>query len=167
MSSKIKIKIGQIEIEYEGSEEFLKEELPALLGAVTELYKETGAHPAPIHAHSTTVTQNFENGASKSSSSGDFGTTNSISAKLGAKTGTELALAAAARLVLGMGQEQFTRKQLLQEMQNGTQYYKSSYGSNLSKTLKTLVGDHKFIERAKDTYALKADVVASLEARLA
>ena len=167
MSSKIKIKIGQIEIEYEGSEEFLKEELPSLLGAVTELYKETGVQFEPVQAPPSTVNPNAGNGVAKAASSGDFGTTNSISAKLGAKTGTELAMAAAARLVLGMGQEQFTRKQLLQEMQNGTQYYKSSYGSNLSKTIKTLVGDHKFIERAKDTYALKADVVASLEERLA
>lgn len=167
MSSKIKIKIGQIEIEYEGSEEFLKEELPSLLGAVTELYKETGAKLEPVQAPPDTVNPNAQNGAAKAAASGDYGTTNSISAKLGAKTGTELALAAAARLVLGMGQEQFTRKQLLQEMQNGTQYYKSSYGSNLSRTIKTLVGEHKFIERSKDTYALKADVVASLEARLA
>lgn len=167
MSSKIKIKIGQIEIEYEGSEEFLKEELPSLLGAVTELYKETGVQLEPVQVQPSTYNQNPENGVAKASSYGDFGTTNSIAAKLGAKTGTELAMAAAARLVLGMGQEQFTRKQLLQEMQNGTQYYKSSYGSNLSKTIKTLVGDHKFIERAKDTYALKADVVSSLGARLA
>jgi len=167
MSSKIKIKIGQIEIEYEGSEEFLKEELPSLLGAVTELYKETGLQLESVQSPQSTLNQNTENGVPKTSSSGDFGTTNSISAKLGAKTGAELAIAAAARLVLGLGQEQFTRKQLLQEMQNGTQYYKSSYGSNLTKTIKTLVGDQKLIERAKDTYALKADVVASLEARLA
>lgn len=165
MTSKMKIKIGQIEIEYEGSEDFLKDELPALLEAVTALYKATGAVTDEVNqpqANSSTASV-----ASSNRTTGEIGTTNSIAAKLGGKTGPELALAAAARLVIGLGQEQFTRKQLLQEMQNGTQYYKSSYGSNLTKTIKTLVGDHKFIERAKDTYALKADVVASLETRLA
>ncbi len=164
MSSKIKIKIGLIEIEYEGSEEFLKEELPSLLEAVTELYKETGAVAItpPAAAESAPATS-----AVASPESIDIGTTNSIAAKLGVKTGTELAIAASARLVIGMQKEQFTRKELLQEMQNGTQYYKATHGSNLSKTIKTLVGDHKFIERAKDTYALKADVVKSLETQLA
>jgi len=165
MSSKIKIKIGQIEIEYEGSEDFLKEELPSLLEAVTELYKETGAlTEAVTDAPASAATGNAP---AASINSDSIGTTNSIAAKTGAKSGTELAIAAAARLVLGRKLEQFTRKQLLEEMKNATQYYKSSFGSNLSTSLKTLVGDHKFIERAKDTYALKADVVQSLEAQLA
>lgn len=164
MTSKIKIRIGQIEIEYEGTEEFLKEELPDLLKAVTELHKE---------AVSTlpTIPPEQESGSNAkpppSFDGSNLGTTNSIAAKLGAKTGSELAVAAAAKLVLGAGFEQFSRKQLLQEMQNATQYYKSSYGSNLSKTIKTLVGDHRFIERAKDTYALKADLVSTLESQLA
>lgn len=42
MTSKIRIKMGPIEVEYEGSENFLKEELPELLGTVSNLYKESG-----------------------------------------------------------------------------------------------------------------------------
>ncbi len=164
MTSKIKIRIGQIEIEYEGSEEFLKEELPDLLQAVTKLHKEAGSVPPSIPS----AEEPNSNSSSPPSFDGSkLGTTNSIAAKLGAKTGSELAIAAAAKLVLGSGLEQFTRKQLLQEMKNATQYYKSTYGSNLSSTIKTLVGDHRFIERSKDTYALKADLVATLESQLA
>lgn len=164
MTSKIKIRIGQIEIEYEGSEEFLKEELPDLLKAVTVLHKEAGGIMPVNVPESEPATGSNPVTAFDGS---NLGTTNSIAAKLSAKTGSELAIAAAARLVLGSGLEQFSRKQLLQEMQNATQYYKSSYGSNLSKTIRTLVGDHRFIERAKDTYALKADVVKTLESQLA
>lgn len=164
MTSKIKIRIGQIEIEYEGSEEFLKEELPDLLKAVTVLHKEAGGVMPVNVPESESATGSNPVTAFDGS---NLGTTNSIAAKLSAKTGSELAIAAAARLVLGSGLEQFNRKQLLQEMQNATQYYKSSYGSNLSKTIRTLVGDHRFIERAKDTYALKADVVKTLESQLA
>jgi hypothetical protein len=44
MTSKIKIKMGAIEIDYEGSEEFLKEELPSLLKTVSDLYKSSGGN---------------------------------------------------------------------------------------------------------------------------
>ena len=43
MTSKIRIKLGAIEVEYEGSEQFLKEELPQLLTAVSELYAKSAA----------------------------------------------------------------------------------------------------------------------------
>lgn len=39
MESKIRIKLGAIEIEYEGSENFLRKELPDLVKTVTELAK--------------------------------------------------------------------------------------------------------------------------------
>ena len=42
MTSKIRIKLGPIEVEYEGTESFLKEELPQLLEAVANLYKQSG-----------------------------------------------------------------------------------------------------------------------------
>ena len=41
MNSKIRIKLGPIEVEYEGSEAFLKEELPQLLTAVSDLYSKS------------------------------------------------------------------------------------------------------------------------------
>jgi hypothetical protein len=40
--SKIRIKLGDIEVEYEGAESFLKDELPALLNAVSKLHHESG-----------------------------------------------------------------------------------------------------------------------------
>jgi hypothetical protein len=42
MASRLKIKIGPVEVEYEGEEKFLKEELPALLKAVSNLHKASG-----------------------------------------------------------------------------------------------------------------------------
>lgn len=43
MSSKLRIKIGDVEIDYEGTEEFLKQELPQLLKTAMELHKSEGA----------------------------------------------------------------------------------------------------------------------------
>lgn len=42
MTSKIRIKLGPVEVEYEGNEAFLKDELPDLLSAVARLHKESG-----------------------------------------------------------------------------------------------------------------------------
>ena len=40
--SKIKIRLGQIEIDYEGAHDFLKQDLPKLLAAVVELRQKAG-----------------------------------------------------------------------------------------------------------------------------
>jgi hypothetical protein len=43
VASKLRIRIGEVEIEYEGSDEFLKEELPELLKTAMELRKTAAA----------------------------------------------------------------------------------------------------------------------------
>lgn len=163
MTSKIKIKLGPLEVEYEGSEEFLKKELPELLAAVSQLYKESGANLA--HTPSPTPQPSaVQNNGDESSV---VGTTTTLAAKLSVASGPDLALAAAARLMLGLSQASFTRDQLLTEMKTATSYYKSSYSNNLSSTLATLVKSGKFLESAKDVYALSAKTKQELETRLA
>ena len=90
-----------------------------------------------------------------------------MAATIGAKTGTELAIAAGAKLIIGDGRSSFTRKELLDEMKSATAYYNKNYSSNLSKTINGLVKDKKFREVAKDTYGLAANVIDELRARLA
>lgn len=159
MESKIKIKMGPIEIEYEGSEAFLKEELPALLTAVSDLYKESGVtepvEPAPAAAAAVSSTGTIQ------------ATTGSIAAKLGAKSGTDLILAAAARLTLSLGLGSFSRSQITEEMKSASSYHKKTYVNNLTKYLNQLVKDGKLLETAKDTYALSASEKSSMEARIA
>src|SRR5690348_16260150 len=96
MSSKIKIKVGPVEVEYEGSEEFLKNELAELLSSISKLYRESGASSQP-------PTPPAGNGI------GSIGTTGAIAVKLQASSGSDLALAAAARLYLGHQKASFTR----------------------------------------------------------
>lgn len=160
MTSKLRIKMGPIEVEYEGSEDFLKQELPELLQAVTTLYKDSGiaeAGPAPSPV----------SGGAASAAPGPQGTTNTYAARLGGGSGPELALAAAARLRIGLGAENFTRSKLLEEMRGATSYYKKNYSSNLTKIIGTLVANQKLIEAAKDTYSLHATTESELRAKLA
>jgi hypothetical protein len=159
MTSKIRIKLGPIEVEYEGTESFLKEELPQLLEAVANLYKQSG-----IPGMKQDSSGSSENGPGTALLQS---TTAAIAAKLGCKTGPELALAAAARLTFAAGKEKFSRKELLSEMQTAAAYYKSSHGSNLSTTLTALIKDGVFLEPAKDTYSLSASKKAELGKQLA
>lgn len=158
MTSKLRVKMGPIEIEYEGSEEFLKQELPELLQAVTTLYKDSGISEPSTPALGS---------QGETNTSGLQGTTNTYAAKLGGSSGPELAIAAAARLRIGMSTETFSRAKLLEEMKSAASYYKKSYGSNLTKIIGTLVSNQKLIESAKDTYSLHANTEKELRAKLA
>lgn len=162
LSSKLRIRIGEVEIDYEGTEEFLKQELPQLLKTAMELHKAAGS-PSPRDKD-------------KKQASGDGGgqtevpslTTGSIAGKLGCKSGSDLLLAAAAHLALVKKSEPFSRQKLLAEMQEATSYYKSSYSANLSKYIKTaLLKDGPLSETAKNSFALKAASRADLEKKLA
>ena len=45
MNAKLRIKMGAVEVEYEGSDDFLKKELPELLKAVPELHANAADEP--------------------------------------------------------------------------------------------------------------------------
>jgi hypothetical protein len=160
--SKIKIKLGPIEIEYEGSEMFLKEELPQLLSAVSDLYAKsniaigasTAQVPAGLGAANGSVKPILE------------ATTGSIAAKLSVKSGPDLVLAAAARLTLVTGTPKFSRQNITDEMKTATAYYKATYLNNLTSYLNGLVKDGKLNEPSQGNYALTAASLKDLEQRI-
>jgi len=160
MTSKIRIKMGPIEIEYEGSESFLKEELPELLRAVSNLYKESELQ-GEISQGEPSVEGSV--GAPKFQA-----TTGSIAAKLNSKTGSDLILAAAAHFTFVLGKNTFTRKELHKEMKTASGYYKNTYrGGNLTGYLNSLIKDGKLLEPSKDNYALSASAKSDLSAKIA
>lgn len=157
MESKIKIKLGPIEVEYEGSESFLKQELPDLIKTVTELYKSTGAKMGNLD----------DEGKMKKDQSGGLQlSTTSIAAKLSCTSGPDLIVATAAHLTLVKGLERFSRKQLLEEMKTASGYYKTTYRDNLSTNIKTLLKD-KLNEPSSGHFSLSATALKELKAQLA
>ena len=159
--SRFRVKMGLMEIECEGTEEFLKSEVPTLLQTVTELYRS-----APVAPSGTDDAE--ENPSDYSPpSNGIAGTTRALASRLGVKTEAELAQAAAAKLDLVDGLSTFSRKQLLDEMKSATGYYKSTFSNNLSKSLATLVKDDRLREPSSEKYCLSAAAKADLEAKLA
>lgn len=157
-TSKIKIKLGAIEVEYEGSESFLKEELPALLEAVSHLYSQSTSDSPPITEHATPTLRQMPRLAM---------TTANVAAKLQAKTGPDLLMAAAVRLAFSVGSEVNSRQQILEEMKSATGYFKPAHTGNLSKMLHSLIKDGRLNEPSKGNYALTAAAASEMEARLA
>lgn len=156
MTSKIRIKLGEVEVEYEGSEEFLKKELPDLLSSISKLYQESTTSGGPSKGAKKPKQGNIA-----------VGTTGTVASKIKAKSGSDLAIAAAAKLMLGDEKSSFSRDQLLTEMKSATTYYKKSYSNNFTKILSGLVKNDKLIETASNTYALTASAKTDLETTLA
>src|ERR1051325_9492929 len=120
MTSKIKLKLGSIEVEYEGSEEFLKQELPTLLRGIIDLYRESGDSE-------TKVSSSAKQAASKGEQSGSAHldlSVGTIASRLGVSTGPDLVVAACASLTFVKKQESFDRKAILNEMKHATAFYK-------------------------------------------
>jgi len=149
MDHKIRIKIGSIEIEYEGTENYLKKDLPELIDKLVSLNLPISNEKESITDSSSIIDENDAGTVIQLSS-------NTISAKLEVKSGTDLIIAACAHLTFVQSKDTFQRKDILAEMKTANNYYKNSYNANLTPYLKSLVNTHKLIERTKDTYALNA-----------
>ena len=160
-SAKIRIKIGAIEIEYEGQASFLQDELLNLMENLVGFYAEHKA-AIPIDA----PLDNAPSGSSVGSSAPLDHSTNTIAGHLGASSGSELAIAAAAHLTFVKKQDRFTRKEVDTEMKSATTYYNKNMSSNLSSSLNTLVKGKRLNQIQKDVYALSANEKSALEAKI-
>jgi hypothetical protein len=161
MSAKLKVKLGHIEVECEGTEEFIKAELPALMKSFSELLEKVPVQLPPLPAAIET------NGSARQANGKRIDLSlGTIATKLNCSTGPDLALAAAAFLTVVQAKDTFDRKEILACMQGASNHYKESYSSNMTKILASVVGDNKLIERASGVYALAASTRNQMEASL-
>lgn len=160
--NEIRIKIGPIEIEYKGREEFLKNELEGLLLTVLNVYNEA---KIPFEIEGSITSPEY---ASEEKAKSDFSyTTGTIAGKMGVNSGPDLIIAACANLTLVKGKDSFERREIIEEMKTATHYLRQSYLSNLSKSLGNLVRSGKISEISKDRYALTAQTRKEMEQILA
>ena len=151
-TSKISIKINNLEISMETPHESMIEDISNILELASNFMQSQGASPPDETEHLR------EQGADMS--------TTTIASRLKATTGPDLAVAAAARLTIFERRDSFTRAQLLAAMKLATGHYKSSMASNLSSSLKGLVRNTRFNETGSGTYTLTASERSTLEATL-
>ena len=160
--AKIRVKVGQIEIEYKGAASFLESGLMSLMEKVVGFHKDhkeaIPVDPAPANA----------NGKSSAESTVELDhSTNTIATLLGAKSGPDLIIAAAACLTLVQGRDRFTRKEVLAEMQTAASFFKVTYRNNLSKYLDGLVKGDRLRLVGESTYAISSQEKNALEKKLA
>lgn len=138
----------------------MKEDLPKLLKTAVELHEAAG------RLQGGNGDDEQQRGKTTSTKMPSL-TTGSIAGKIGAKSGSDLLLAAAGHLALVKKRDTFSRQALHDEMKSATAYYKKNYSTNLSSYLKTALKDGPLSETAKDTFALTAAAREDLEKKLA
>jgi len=167
----IKLKLGSLELESEGPEEFLKAEVPNFLKLALETYKEVPAHTTALqhspnaHAHPINSHAHSING-NGGAIPGFQSTTENIAVKLDVKSAPDLIVAAAARLAFVQGKDTFTRDELLGEMKTATAYYSEGHRKNMTNSLRSLVKDDIFNEITTGNYALSAPAKTEIQAKI-
>lgn len=167
--AKIRLKVGSMELEYEGDPAFLTGGIEALLETMGGLASKVPAEAQrsvqatevpPINANAGTAPAPVQGNMVSLSM-------NTIAAHLDAKTGPELIICALAKLEFVQGKSSSTRNEIHAEIKEATTYYTGNMSSNMSKNLGNLVKAKRINQIAKDTYALSANERKQLEAKVA
>jgi hypothetical protein len=163
--TKLRVRLGAAEIEYEGGTQFLKDEVMPTVGKILSMVQDRADLQRPLPA----ITQ--VDGVPvivPPSAAGQSGhSTNTIATLIQAKTGGDLVIAAAARLILVEGKESATRAELLDEMRSAKTFYKTTMNNNLTKTLKHLAKEDRLRLVGNNMYALSQKERQTLEQKLA
>ena len=163
--TRLRMKLGAAEIEYEGGTQFLKDEIMPTVGKILEMVEtrsDLQRSPPPLQLEKTAeVITPLPPGNNLDHS------TNTIATLLDAKTASDLAFAAAGHLTLVMKRERITRSEIHEEMKSATAFYKASNANNLSNALKALVKADRLRLVAEDTYGMPNKARKELEALLA
>jgi hypothetical protein len=148
--AKLSLKYGDVSIEYDGPETFLKEELQQIIAAVKDL----GAIVPPSR---------IANGGATGSSGLPASSVSTIAQKLGVADGPALVIAAALSLAKSKT-DAFTKRQLRDRMKEATTFYKASYGTNFDKNVKRLVARGRLNHLGGTQYAVPEAEFAKLPA---
>lgn len=149
--ARVKLKYGEIELEYDGPEDFLKAELTNLIGAVSSLHKVTPP------------TKDADNGGG-GGGGGDGGGETSVSTiaqQLDVKSGSDLIMAAALSLARS-GKQNFSKKDLRACMRQATVYWKAAYASNFDTYVSRLVKKGRLNHTGGTNHSLPADEFKTL-----
>ncbi|MCX6570515.1 MAG: hypothetical protein NT006_03715 [Candidatus Aminicenantes bacterium] len=159
MAFKFRVKLGPVEVEYEGDKEFEKEKLLELVSDVMHIHESSGkkAGSGSGAAHEGT-------GKDVGKGRGIQLTTGNIAAKLGLGKGKDLLLAACAHLEFVEGKQTHTREEIIADAKTATGFYKTSHVNNLTLYLGRL--RDKLNEISKDNYTLNDATRADLKAKL-
>lgn len=154
--SKIRIRSGSLEVEYEGTDQFISEQLTTLVGKFLDATK-----LAPKSSFAEERKDQVQSPAHLPGMS-----INSTVARLKVKSGRDMLIAAAAHLCLVQGKEQFSKEELF-ELAKASTAYSKSWTPALTTNLKRLVAARNFTENASNMFSLpegqRAELLQKIE----
>lgn len=163
MTTKMRIKVGSVEVEYEGTTAFSLAEFKDFLSHVETVTKSSAFQSCLDGGANQTQLDQYPKNPQPQKQNLSI---NTVAKKLSAKTGPDLAEAAAATIQLYEGKSSFSRNELLETMRKATMHYKDSMAGNLSKILAQLTGK-KFNQISDGKYSLSAEAYEDLVKKLA
>lgn len=166
MTAKVRIKAGEVEFEYEGDAAFSMDDIKELFTHIETIAPAVTNRSISGTASNTEVPDSApsvqEPNGSKARSDLHV---DSIAAKLNVSSGPDLIIAAFAYAHFTLGEEVVSRKDVLDIMKKAVKYYKETYRSNLSASLKSLIG-RKINKISDDKYSLNKKEYSRVEALL-
>ena len=149
---KVSWKFGNLEMQYEGDEEFLKSGFPQLFQELLDIYK---SGPKNGELKPPEIPQITESQIAENSNGGKLEySVNTIATKLKIKGRKKLAMAACLYLALVKEKEVFSRDEILVAMKTGTHFYNANDNKGLSQYIITLINDGYLLERSQGVFAV-------------
>jgi hypothetical protein len=157
--TKLRIRTGDLEIDAEGEEQFVKNDVLELVKEIVRLQGSVSPSKEHKHKENSHLDPRGPQDPIKL-------TTSSIAAKLNAKSGPDLIIAAGAQLTFVQQKESFSRNDLLAEARTASAYYSENVRKNLSSHLNSLVKSRKLNEISVGVFAIHASARQELEAKI-
>lgn len=159
MNGKVRIKFGSMEIDFEGSEQFLKDEFLEMIKTVYDLAKESGVNPF----QSSGAQEGTANAGEELSSQLGM---NTVAQKLDVKSGPDLTLAAAAKLSLIDKKDKFSTRELSTEMRKASSYFKDTFAKNMTSNISSLIKSGKLNDVGSGNYSIPANHKSDFASKL-
>lgn len=169
ISAKIRIKMGIMEVEYEGESSFLEDGLSQLLSELVELSQNMPTQVS-IEDVDSEIVINSENNVPKSSHSRTIGvdfTTSMVASHSDAADAVDLALCAMAYLELKNGTKPNDRKAILSEMKTVSSIYNATMNKNHAANLKRLAKNRRINDMGSNKFSLGKEELARFEGIIA
>jgi hypothetical protein len=164
-TAKVRVKFGNLEVEYEGDQNFVSDGLLTLISDVVDLSKQI---PSGTDALGKLLTPPSNlaptNGTPQGNGTLTIGT---IAAHLSPSGPQELAMCALAKLQIVDGKLTVDGGEIKEEMRSAASYYNSSMSRNFARDLNRMVKGKKINEVSKGVYALTAASRQELEPKIA
>ena len=159
--AKIRLKIGQFEIEYEGNEAFLEDEIYQVVEKMASVHAK---HIAILPT--STLSVDAESGEALPSPVKVDLAVSTIAERLNVKTGVDLVIAAMAYLALVENRTKCSRNEIRDTMRSDESHYRDAMGNNLTRSLQGLVRDKCLNKTSDGQYVLSAQKKREIESIL-